>query len=201
MTSECFMCDISSGVDTGRWYDAVLRRTDDAIVIPALGAITPGHVLVVPPGHTRSVQLLPGDVRTRFVSALEDVMAFLGAETRTGVTVFEHGAAFAGSGPRSACSEHAHVQVVPGRFEASGTLHPRRRYPSLAAFYSAEAPFDPYLMISDPGDEVVVSADVGISQYFRRAMLTERGEPDSWDYWVFPRHENVAATIDFFAAR
>ena len=197
-TSECFMCDIAAGRDTGEWYDRALMATDEAVVMPALGAIVPGHVLVVPRRHVRSVQLLDEASRTDFIHLLRDASTRIERAVGQEVTVFEHGASVAGSGPRSACSEHAHLQVLPGAFDQGAKLQGSVCYSSVAEFCSAEPPFDPYLMIREPGKQTLVARDMGISQYFRREILTGAGEPDNWDYWLFPREENMRATFAMF---
>lgn len=53
-------------------------------------------------------------------------------------------------------------------------------------------------MIKEPGAEVAVAPDVGVSQYFRREILSGLGEADDWDYWLFPRPENLCATFQLF---
>jgi hypothetical protein len=40
--------------------------------------------------------------------------------------------------------------------------------------------------------------DIGVSQYFRRVIAKQLGRPSEWDYAVFPRWENVRATIALF---
>lgn len=198
--TDCFMCAIVAEATTVEWYDEVLFESDHTIVVPALGAIVPGHVLVVPQVHARSVQLLDSIRRADFTAALTAVIGRL-EELFGAVTVFEHGAATAGSGPRSACSEHAHIQLLPERSRASADLANARQYRTLAHFYDSEPPFDPYLMIKDPESDPRVAPDVGVSQYFRRVILAELGEPDTWDYWAFPRYDNVRATIAAFGDR
>jgi diadenosine tetraphosphate (Ap4A) HIT family hydrolase len=197
---NCFMCEIACGRGGVEWYDCALAASDYAVVIPALGAIAPGHVLVIPPHHVHSAQLLAPRARSGFARALVQTAGWLAERTGRPITAFEHGAAVAGSGPRSACSEHAHVQLLPGRYDQTGALSGGRRFSSLEAFYGVKPPFDPYLMIQDPGEDVLAVPDVGVSQYFRRVILAELGEPDDWDYWLFPRRENVRATLGIFGA-
>lgn len=192
------MCARANGVDTGQWYDEVLLSTESTIVLPALGAIAAGHVLVLPRQHLSSAQCLDPSDRTDFVRSLNDVADRL-AQRMGPVTIFEHGAALAGSGPRSACSEHAHVQVLPGNYGLRNALDYELTYESPAAFYSRDPPFYPYLFLCESGGDALVARDVGQSQFFRRVLLDHLGDPDRWDYWVFPREDKVRETIALFA--
>lgn len=195
---DCFMCALAGGQETGHWYDEVLAATRTAIVIPALGAIAAGHVLVVPRQHVLSAQDLAAAERLDFITCLETTAERL-AEVAGLVTVFEHGAALAGSGPRSACSEHVHVQVLPGHYGLYDALEYELTFESLAAFYKAPLPFYPYLLAWESGGPVRVAHDIGQSQFFRRELVCRLGDPDGWDYWLFPREDNVRNTLTMFS--
>lgn len=195
MENDCFLCSIANG--HGReWYDQDLFGAGHGVVVPALGALAEGHVLVCPKAHVASVQDLAGADRSGFLDLLERVSRVLRSFDAEGaVTVFEHGAAISGSGPRSACTEHAHVQVLPGHFQLGKSIETTQRFDSLRTFYESDPPYYPYLM-AEEGAGVVVATDVGQSQFFRREILRTLGEPDRWDYWVFQREGNLRKTVD-----
>jgi diadenosine tetraphosphate (Ap4A) HIT family hydrolase len=201
--AACFICDVrSTPASDHAWYDRVLATSPGgtAGAVPALGALAIGHTLVVPWRHVHSVQLLEPRERADFLILLEDVVAFLEREVGE-VTVFEHGACRGGTGPRSACIDHAHVQVLPGRYGLDQLHDAVMRSPTLKAFYEAPPPFDGYLAHRDAGGVVSVGPDLGVSQYYRRRICAMRGEDDEWDYWVVPRHEVVLASCQLYEAR
>jgi diadenosine tetraphosphate (Ap4A) HIT family hydrolase len=194
---SCFICQIADGMGGGQWYDVALAESETGLVVPALGAIAVGHVLVGPKGHFHSAQNMPADERADFIGLLENTVKYL-AQNCESVTVFEHGASLAGSGPRSACSEHAHVQALPGSHGLPSAVEPVEHYGSLRDFYAEPPRFYPYLMAYESHGPVTLARDLGQSQFFRRELLRRHGDPDRWDYWLFPRDHNVRATIELF---
>ena len=141
--------------------------------------------------NTRS---LGSDAREDLAQFAEGMLAAL--ERKFGdVTVFEHGSCFDDHTHRSACTEHAHIQLVPGSFNLDPDLPTREAYGSLSDFLAADpGSGSPYLMLKNPGQPLGVFRDPGISQYVRRLIASALGEPDDWDYGVFPRMANVKAT-------
>jgi diadenosine tetraphosphate (Ap4A) HIT family hydrolase len=199
-SSVCFLCDVAANVvRPPLWHDVPVALSADArtFALPALGSLAPGHVLVSPALHVHSVQTLGADDRRDFIALLDDVVSFL--EEQGPVTLFEHGASAAGSGARSACTDHAHVQVLPGDYELDLQHKVHACAASPAEFYSSPAPFDGYLVHRDPGHVMSAAPDPGVSQYYRRRICDLQGEPHGWDYWVIPRLDSVQATYERFS--
>lgn len=196
--AHCFVCSVTLRA-TRQWYDAILTETTcgRAYALPAVGAVLPGHVLVVPAAHTTSVHSLPVQHRQAFLDVLSEVILKT-REKHGAVTIFEHSAPSATQpSPRAACTEHAHVQVVPGEYLLHDQLAGAIEYSSLESFILGSRPFDGYLMVAESGETVVrVSPDTGVSQCLRRKIFEQLGKPDSWDYTVFPRFDLVALTIN-----
>jgi diadenosine tetraphosphate (Ap4A) HIT family hydrolase len=164
--------------------------------VASLGAFVPGYILIVPAAHAFNTRSLGSKTREDLAQFTNSVLTALEAQVGE-VTVFEHGSCFDGHTRRSACTEHAHFHLVPGQFNLDPDLPTSEVHNSLRDFL-AVGPGDgsPYLMLRNPGQPVRVYPDPGISQYVRRLIAAALGEPDDWDYAVFPHMDNVKATLE-----
>ncbi|NMO55219.1 hypothetical protein HH310_29045 [Actinoplanes sp. TBRC 11911] len=162
----------------------------------AVGALAPGHLLISPVEHTESVRRLAPGRRPAFLDFTRRVQQRL-EHTYGPLTVFEHGSCGRADQRRSACVAHPHIQLLPGRYGFGRLPLPVTSFDSLDNLFAATTPAGDdqgYLLYQEPGGMACLAADVGVSQFFRRHVAELIGEPDDWDYALFPRWENVRAT-------
>jgi diadenosine tetraphosphate (Ap4A) HIT family hydrolase len=194
----CFLCSTAVGVKDIPWCDRPLWLDPRAgLALPGIGGFTPGYVLLAPLAHRvnlRESAAAVGDVFTRFI---QEAILFL--EERMGpLTFWEHGSPINSTVRRSACIEHAHMHVAPGSLDLSEP--PRaERFSTLSDALTAETslpPGDGYLLLGRTSHEVVVGADVLVSQFYRREWARLLGRGDEWDYLVAEDPLITAATIE-----
>lgn len=191
----CFLCDAATG-RPGPWYDQVLWTDGSCIMIPGIGGLVPGYVLVAPSVHASSLiqaarqdQTIPGSV----MAALRHATSVFSL-----VTYWEHGGPPL-PGRSSACVDHAHLHIAPGRIELA-LPGQKTRYASLGEALltrSRDRTVDAYqylLLGWNPGP-CSIGADVRVSQYFRRQWAEVRGEPDLWDYALVEDSSTTHQTI------
>lgn len=197
----CLFCEVLVEEDTDRaWYDHALLRVDGlGAVLPGLGALVPGYVLIFPSEHVESTWLIPHQRSGDFAEFVAGVVAKVESEFGPS-TVFEHGSCHRRDKRRSACMDHAHVHVMPGKF----ALEPSVRSASTIVLpHDTLDHFanDGYLLLREPGQEALVAADPGTSQFFRRGIAASLGVPEQWDYLMYPHYDNVRATIQRLEGR
>jgi diadenosine tetraphosphate (Ap4A) HIT family hydrolase len=200
MTDEdCLFCRIARG-DATAWYDvALFRRPGVGLAIAGVGAFVPGYLLVAPEAHVGTSISLGDPAYAEFRSFLweirRDLERIVGA-----TTLYEHGSCAVGRA-RSACIYHAHIHLMPGRYDvwADTSTSASKVFGSLEKFRAEWGRGTPYVLAEErvATGLVVVRAmpDIGLPQYFRRVIAKQLGRPSEWDYAVFPRWENVRATI------
>jgi diadenosine tetraphosphate (Ap4A) HIT family hydrolase len=197
-SDDCFLCAANGrALDSLPWFDRpLIREAGVGVAVSAVGALVPGHILVSPIDHTRSVRELAPHRREAFLAFARQVRRHL--ENAYGpVTLFEHGSCRDTRQRRSACVTHTHIQLLPGRYRFDRLPLPVSSSDSLEGLLAAAAKLGNergYLLHQEPGARVCLAADVGVSQYFRRHIAEVVGEPDDWDYALFPRWENIRAT-------
>ena len=174
------------------------RETAEFAVIPSIGPLVTGHVLVIPRRHMRSFVRL--SVRER--EAGEDLAAgmarALASTLARRVHRFEHGSSRYGG--VIACSvEHAHLHLVPSDVDVWPLIENAGTWIELGSRSLASVAGDfEYLMYEHPdGTRLVwITDDVPIpSQFMRRAFAAALGAPDRWDWRRDPRPDVIQATL------
>ena len=199
---DCFLCEIPRQPDRA-WYDTVLARNASAFVVPAVGSLAMGHVLVSPYQHKNAVQQLPAEQREDFTVLLKQACAKI-LKVTPEVTVFEHSAPASPVERRSACTDHAHTHVVPGAYNLAGAaqLAEPKTYNSLEKFYLRTKPYDGYIMMGladvHGHSKAIMARDVGQPQYLRQKLFELAGWQEEWDYALYPNESAMKATINLF---
>lgn len=189
-----------AGLIRDRWaMRPVIAETGLAVVMPSIGALVPGHVLVSPASHLRSVFGAPHSVAEAVGQLVVAMREQLEAATGLPTHVFEHGSSSCGD--RVACSiEHAHVHVLPAAVDLVPILadiapweiasHDQDRLSNLIG--DAE-----YLFYEGPtGERMIATTSTGFpSQLMRQVFARELGLVD-WNWRTNPALDRIRATVD-----
>jgi Diadenosine tetraphosphate (Ap4A) hydrolase and other HIT family hydrolases len=163
-----------------------------------------GWLLLVPKQHFISMGALPEEL----ADELEDMKAKVSAHVRSAygeVCVFEHGPAFA-SGKVGCSVDHAHLHLVPLSFdlsEAARLFMPQDSEWSKASWREcreAHLAGKDYLYFEQPAGygSISMHTDFG-SQVFRRAIASQIGRPDAFNWREHPELDTITRTINVFA--
>ena len=163
----------------------------------------PGHVLVCPRAHLRSVAAAPDDVVQDLEALALETTAFLRRALGRLVHAFEHGSGACTS--RVACSiEHAHLHLIPADVDVWAELDLmadwRPLAPGAAPLREASAGLE-YLAYTSPRGErwLATTADGFPSQMLRQVFARALGREDEWNWRTRPARPLVEATVELFA--
>ena len=198
---DCAFCDKFGNLETHSraWYDAELLHSGEFVVVPALGALAAGHLMILTRSHYPNMGcLLEGDLM-RLSSLLRRIRDVVSAAYGD-VVAFEHGPALSAYGGGS-CIDHAHLQVLP--LSVSGDLLPRlsekcdfRPMDDISVLSQIGLRNLPYVFFQDQRERMFICQPANVpSQYLRRVIAEELGRPDQWDYALFPNLDFIDATI------
>lgn len=194
--SDCFICNSLKGTGDIPWTDRpLLLDPRYGGILPGVGAVTPGYVLLCPNEHYPNFSAAA--TAPEMISFTEHMLRFL-SERLGNLTYFEHGGEDASPVPTSACVDHAHVHVVPGHVPLNLPAE-GEHYASLGDFLAdREARWvkGPYLLLGHTDNDCSVTADIGVSQYFRRQLARLLDNEDCWDYAAAPMLDRVQQTIE-----
>jgi len=180
----------------------LLAETQNFVVIPGVGSVCDGYVLIAPKDHVLSFGYLAEEVDSELAALFARLVAHLEQRYRRPVVAFEHGAeSFRNRG--GSCTDHAHMHVFPAapgldlatavsrEFELRATTE---FLPALR--HQVGERHSPYLWLrATDGSMHVCDAPKALSQYVRRLLVAYLGHPEEWDWAVFPGVGYMRATI------
>lgn len=186
----CDFCDRLGGDPAGRpWYDfRILGSTASFVVVAALGALVPGHIMIVTRDHLVSMARLPTSALNELHSTFFDWVGVV-EELWGQCIAFEHGGDQTGG-----CVVHAHLQILP--IPSAGQLPETRPCPA-ASFRDLGllVAQEPYLLLWENGQLSTVGLRPLPGQYMRRVIAGRLGRLGKWDYLAFPNLENMNETV------
>lgn len=197
----CRFCSFGEGSIESE-TDEPLAQTENYFVVPSIGALVPGWLLICTREHRTNFAGKYGDyelvaLRLRMARALSQ-------KFRLPVRMFEHGAISAGS--RTGCGvDHAHLHLLAidadlldARYcsdegaikweDVTASSIDDRKTATEYLFYSADA------STADPCGRVAFPARP-TSQFFRRAVASAVGRSSEYDYRTHPHRMNALATL------
>jgi len=186
----CNFCDLQQ-------RERALIATDAGVVVPSVGALVPGWVLVVPRTHAYSTAEFDGEDRASFQALVERAKDVVASQWGPSV-VFEHGSA--GAGRLAGCGvDHAHVHVVPIDLDLRESIFllgdPFNRLEWEARSEpSGDDRRTDYIWLHDLTGGWIARADVLPSQVVRRAIAKVIGV-EIWDWKADPQQSNFDETL------
>jgi ATP adenylyltransferase len=207
---DCTFCAAFTPDSDRVQWNQPLVETKNFVVVPSLGSLVEGWLLIVPKDHYISMGALPTGLRSEADSLEQRIMQLLRLRYAEPINIFEHGPSAEKHG--TGCGvDHAHLHVVP---TACDLLEYARPLVPASAQWTACAPggewdlrrtaYDAgqdYLYLK-PGDgrAVVATCEDFGSQVFRRALSSYLGIEDEFNWRTNPRIEIVCRTIENLSA-
>lgn len=181
-------------------YNLPLFESKNFAVLPSVGALIEGWLLLLPKKHFICVGALPESLAVEF-QQVKGVAASFIQGVYGSVSVFEHGPhrrrQSVGCG-----IDHAHLHILPGGFDllsAVGRFVPENTRWLTADLSECRAAYSgskDYLYFEQEiGKGHIAVHDNFGSQLFRRGIARELGVPDEYDWKEFPHLDNIERTI------
>lgn len=196
--SPCRLC-AASGQRTYQPWDSPLIETDLLRVVPSLGALVEGWLLIVPKEH---LLRLTDNLDTAMLAvglATDVIEPRLAARYGSGVVLFEHGPHT--EGLSVGCTvDHAHLHAVPTDLDLlsmSSHLFPGIAWTSVPSFLTATPkPNESYLELRDQAGRSYRAVGSELpSQAFRRCIAHALHRDAEWNWRDHPQIERVLTTI------
>jgi diadenosine tetraphosphate (Ap4A) HIT family hydrolase len=92
----------------------VLQQNNEWALLPTLGPLTPGHLMLVPREHYYSILACSEETLSTSRELLNACSLKLAASYGQEILFFEHGATAESGRSCGACIDHAHLHIVPG---------------------------------------------------------------------------------------
>lgn len=175
-------------------FDVPIYESKRLVALPSLGALVPGWILVIPRRRIPNMSYLDSDERQELAflaCGISDRASSVGR-----VFCFEHGGQT--DGVLSCGVDQAHLHIAPLDFDLVDAALGQPDVDWVPAF-EAIPPLrlvdEEYLAVGDlHGRSQMGFPRTKTSQWFRRLIAAQRGQPDDWDYRKHPMLENVDRT-------
>jgi ATP adenylyltransferase len=203
---SCRLCFEDSKQDTFAKWNEPLFESPNFIVLPSLGALVEGWLLIAPKKHFICMGALP-DSLIEEMNGIKRILCSALQGYYGQVCAFEHGPS------RPSCEvgcgvDHAHLHVVPVSFDlatAAGAFLPEDAIWAKANLDSCRSAFgrgENYLYLEQPIGEgrIIIHQQLG-SQLFRRAIAKQVGVLDKFNWREYPQFLNVSSTIEKFHSK
>lgn len=196
----CAMCSALSGAESSAPWNVPVLESENFVVIPSLGPIVEGWLLVVPKQHVLSMAVLE-DQSMPELSTIKSQVSNLLESLYGPVTFFEHGPS--SKQKSTGCSvDHAHLHAVSNihnlAAHAEQILRPLVGFQqgTLADCSEAVSSGLDYLHIEarDTGS-VYLTAESFPSQVLRQAIAQANGTPDGYDWRTFPNLDLITSFL------
>ncbi len=184
--------------------NTVLYETPNFVVVPTLGALVEGWVLIISKEHHLCMAALPPDCQKEFISLSRFVAEVIG-ENYGPATLFEHGPA--SHGLTIGCGvDHAHLHVLPLAFslkerasksDVLRNVEWAKAPDGLADVSDIHSAGESYLYVAEPNVTPEFCAVRQLpGQFLRRVISAEVGCPDRYDYGQWHHTDNIKGTVD-----
>jgi ATP adenylyltransferase len=201
---QCFMCSELHQESRELWNEPLLS-TEHFVVVPSLGAMLPGWLLIVPREHQLTISECSSQVYEELEELKSETTLLLESTYETGVVEFEHGP----NRPnlRVGCSvDHAHLHAVPvaeNLLDSAITMFPDiqwQRTNGTAMF--GDVGGRSYLYFSDQSrNEYLSTSNQLPSQMFRQVIAELIGRPNEWNWRAFPCIDQATETAQIVSKR
>jgi diadenosine tetraphosphate (Ap4A) HIT family hydrolase len=194
--------------NANEFYNQRLYETENFAVIPALGSIVEGWLLIIPKeryisfGYFQLPQLF--DELSQLINDVSNIVQKLyGAHI-----IFENGA-FCSNTLVGCGVDYAHFHIVPTKHNLIETIENEfgiyydwKQIDSLSESVKYIEDKKPYLYYNTQQRESLITTNDNIpSQLFRKALAFNMGLPDEYDWKKYPFTENIHKTIDIYKGK
>lgn len=193
---------------TRHLWDTPIFESESFVVLPTVGALVEGWLLVVPKMPSLCFAHLQTSAFSELESFLSDIVPIV--ESNYGpVSMFEHGPAATAS-PVGCGVDHAHLHLVPTKCDlqvGAQQIAPNVRWSRVGSFEAVRDrgnDGDGYWFLQQPygsgGCNVGVCSDgEPASQLFRKVIATSLGFPEAFDWKKNSGEDRIAATVETLA--
>jgi diadenosine tetraphosphate (Ap4A) HIT family hydrolase len=209
--SDCDLCREFAG-DSDNSFQTIyaggpdsrfLLRSLQFVVIPSLGQIFEGYLLLLPIKHFRALGDLPPVSLEAFAAVSESVKKVL--ENEYGPCIFfEHGTRSTGVGGCGIYHAHAHATPLAGLSDPVDILKKRFPFATLAnlnEISKKSAGLSSYLFYQDTAARLYLFDTGPLPSQYMRKLLADAIGGQEWNWRNAGREDRLLATIERLAPR
>lgn len=198
MVEDCDLCSAvydGLGADPSRIYNNVLATYNRFLVLPAVGPLTLGHVMVVSRSHYPNLRSMGEPALRDYNQLINSICCRVPMYHRSGLVEAEHGSRE--DEMSGGCIVHSHIHLLPGVADQL-----RRLYTERDEFKMQTSGLETIKDVAPPYSWVRYGEESALiyrvrelpAQAFRR-LVALRLQIEGWDWAAFQRLPLIRQTI------
>jgi diadenosine tetraphosphate (Ap4A) HIT family hydrolase len=181
----------------------VLFRSDNFVVIPSLGQIVEGYLLILPIKHFKALADLPMQSLDEFAAIVKSLGNILTVQYGSYV-LFEHGTRSEGAGGCGIYHAHLHATPLSGITDPIDSLRanfPFTRCENLSEIREHSASLDSYLLYQDTTAKLYLFDTGPLPSQYMRKLLADALHDSNWNWRTAGREERLLTTMERLSGR
>jgi len=185
-------------------WNTVLFETENFLVVPTLGALVEGWLLIISRDHHLCTGAMPASLHMELETVVCEVSSLVD-DAYGSPTIFEHGPCRAGD-PIGCGIDHAHLHVVPLAFSLVdairnapdfGGMHWSSQRGDLSQLRGLHSSGKAYVYVKQPDGLTTYCTPPSLPcQSVRKVIARQLGMPNKYDYRSHPHATNVKRTVE-----
>jgi len=174
----------------------IIFETDNFVVLPSIGQIVEGYLLILPKKHANSMAALDKHLLAELEIVHSEVRQMLARFYSTPI-FYEHGVGTTKFG-NGCCVDHAHIHAVPVSLQLSFLLCKQFKWAKFSRLEELTqlAAKNDYLFVEDcTGERFLFQASQVPSQFLRYRIAEMIGTPEKGDWALYPGVEELVSTV------
>jgi diadenosine tetraphosphate (Ap4A) HIT family hydrolase len=178
--------DLFTELLSGEAISRVIARRGELRVLPSLGEMLPGHLLIVPTYHVTASTALRHEEKKLLTNLLWQIREIFSSENGELPTCFEHGDPAGSEVFTSQCVSHAHIHVLPISVNMLPILRVERPFLCSAPIGDTETQIDqPYVSVLGTDQQIHYFSAIGAPRQFMRALYARLiGKPSAEEWFA-----------------
>lgn len=186
----CNFCDLDKSI----YYNKILEETKNFFVIPALGSLVEGYVLIVTKEHINSMMELDDIILEEYNKLIEKYRNIYNILYGKYPIIFEHGTPNI-NGLCTSCVTHAHSHIVNHNYKNESEILKTLNFKKINSINDIK--YQNYIFYQNPLGENFVTYEYNpVRQIMRLLIAKDLKLEEKYNWRQYPFHENIDKTIN-----
>lgn len=188
--NRCPFCNL----DTSIYYNEIIDETDNFRIVPCIGSLVDGYVLVLPKKHVYCMTSFSADITEEYNNILKKYRNIFKKIYGKYPIVFEHGTPDP-CGICANCVIHGHTHIVNHNYKNENEIINKLRLKTINNIFDIEKKKNYIYYMSPKGKEYVTYDFEPISQIMRIFIARDLGIEKEYNWRLYPFDDNIKSTI------
>ena len=185
---NCIFCD----VDISKYYNTIIEETNNFIVIPTIGSLVDGYILIVTKEHFYNMLNLDENIKLEYLSLINKYRLRFKNVYKKYPIVFEHGTNNLENTVSSII--HAHTHIVNHKFSDEKTIIEELKFKEFD-FLNDNLQNNYIMYISNDNNYYISTSFNNRSQLMRYYIAKDLNMINKYDWNKYIFSENITTTI------